>query len=47
MNAAGLAMVKIVDCITSMDGEAVFILKSYIDWVILCRICSNVMSKGP
>ncbi len=41
MNAAGLAMVKIVDHITSMDGEAVFIQKSYKDLEILCRICSK------
>ncbi len=41
MNAARLAMVKIVDRITSMDREAVFIAKSYVDLVILCRICSN------
>ena len=41
MNAAGLAMANINYPITSMDGEAVFIPKSYIDSVILCRICSK------
>jgi hypothetical protein len=41
MNAAGLAMVNIDYRITSMDGEAVFILKSYVDLVFLCRICSK------
>jgi hypothetical protein len=41
MNAAKLAMVNINCHITSMDGEAVFIAKSYVDLVILCRICSN------
>jgi hypothetical protein len=35
MNAAGLAMVNINHTITSMDGEEVFILKSYVDLVIL------------
>ena len=41
MNAAGLAMVNI-DCrIPSMDGEAMFIPKSYVDSVILFRIFSK------
>ena len=33
MNAAGLAKVKVDYRITSMDGEAVFIPKSYVDSV--------------
>ncbi len=33
MNAAGLAMIDIDYRITSMDGEAVFIPKSYVDSV--------------
>ncbi len=41
MNAVGLAMVNIDYRITSMDGEAVFIPKSYVDLVFLCRICSE------
>ena len=41
MNAAGLAIVNIDYCITSMDREAVFIPKSYVDSVKLCRICSK------
>ncbi len=45
MNAAGLAMVKIVDPITSIDGEAVFIPKSYVDPVICEEFV--VMSNGP
>ncbi len=41
MNAAGLAMVNIDYGITSMDREEVFIPKSYVDLVDLCRICSK------
>ncbi len=41
MNAAGLAIVNIDYRITSMDREAVFIPKSYVDSVKLCRICSK------